>query len=490
MEMRRKRENKCAHLRATWFLVGVALSTVTACVDDAPSVEVRLVTAPGQEPYVDAIEIRIFVEDGDEVIASASYEPGTRRGVLDTVPFGSGLRIRAEVYKSVGEVETLRVRGWSFPFDIPNSDSPSVTAHVYMADLGQTVAPVPNSLGSNVGALAPTSGGALIATGDGLHLLTLHDDSADGGAKLERLERLSGAVYWASPSEGLMVHVTEDSAGLYDETGLVTSVDYRFDLAHGTPLRVLGIPQRREVWVMGGAGPPSGNITVISVEEDGPQMSLKLWPTIRRLPVEMSDLRAILVPIQRETEIDYRVLTLDQAPGDVSMTRAYLVNPNGGEAHGPFELTLDMRGAALAVLSPGQVVVAGGLHRPAEPPCPGEADGEDEASNRVRILQIEDTVKLADSPSALLFKPRTHAAAASFGDGLVYVGGGRAREAACAWSTVDQSELVDGRGGGVLHTVGAGTLSMQLPQATTLANRLVLIAGREGLAIYFPARGP
>lgn len=475
-----------------YLLVGVTGALTIGCDDDPRTLDFRIVTAPGEDPFDGADELEVALEElgREEPVLVRRFPIEDTSGSLGTLPFGTGYRFRVDALRR----EVLLSRGRSFPFDLVAGE-PLPRPDVFVSQVGLFVTPVVGArLGAAVEVMDAIEGGALLAATDGtIHRYRAHSDQYDGAPSFEEVGNvsyLSGAA-WVGLGEGLLLAIGGIRGGVHllDADGRVLSGLPRADLGgqlEGQALVVL--PSQRAALIVGGAPGPDGadladvrRVDVLIGADGTAELRVSELPP---LPRARRDAAAVVTAVPQEAgaPID-RVLVLGGTERGRAATSVVVVDPAGEAAPDEWELGPDLHGAAAASIFPGRVMVAGGL----------APDGA--AQSAVRVISVrwsgrgELDLDLVSPPPDPLFEARAHASALRLGEGLVLILGGHDG----AGRPLASAELFDAREGsfpGWIDPTGALPGPAVAPRAALLGDGSVLASHPEGLSVYVPPFDP
>lgn len=374
---------------------GAALGLLlcTACAADR--LDVRLVHAPDDDPFVGADSLVVGLErDGQLLSETVSSSPLADEWSLPSLPYGERLRFVVET--RMGDLPLGR--GRSFPFDFPEDGAPRGSADVHLGSLGLFGRAAPG--GAPVGAIRATDTGAIWVTRDGVVERYVAHDAA-GHPRVERVADHGLSMRWLAVRDRGFVGLAGTDVAVVDGDGALLGVTPLDALAaHDVEAAAL-VPLADAVVVLGGGSA----VTRLDVGARGEIVATPLEP----LPVSVAAASGCAV----ELAAGPRVLALVR-DGPGPRVDAYLVDPLGRVATVHGQIDAPASGFAMGVLAVGVsaiVAVVGGR-------SPSGVDGR-----VITLLVTPDGFELLPAPDELIV-PRADARLVEVIEGLLLVAGG------------------------------------------------------------------
>jgi len=453
------------------------LLALTSCA--APtSLTPRVVHGLDDSPFRGADTLTVVVERGGVALeATATLVPLPAASFeIVGVPLGRSFGLRVEAL--AGEVPLAR--GRSFPFDYPSAAEPPASPDVFIGSLGRFTRTLETS--EDLIAVAPSPGGAIVATRDGRVLAYLAHGAPDGAATLlERgvLPDHAGASFVSVPSaDGAGATLLAYGGALDGVTWLDGEGATRATLPPRAASSVTDVALATAsdgAWVIAvggrdGSGTPLAGIERIDLGGELTRVSLPSMPEARA--------GATASTVEVEVGGDVREVVL-VAGGGVSSSFVLIDPITGTVRSAPIEPALDAR--ALVAVENGLVVAAGGV------------DELGVTSDAVDLYVVrpdrEPPIARVTPAPEPLFAARSGAVPLRLGPGLALFCSG----VDDAGLPVRGAELVEVRldalPGDVVPT-GALPLDARVAAAARLADRSVVVVGAGLAAAYVPPRGP
>ena len=460
--------------RAIAVMVGIVYSG--GCAEPSVvEVEFRITTARNDDPYLGGTELLIVATQGPRLLSETHVPIDAREVEVGAFDFGEAFSLRIDVFDRT----TLLARGRSFPFDV-SRDQPAPQPDVWIGRLGRFVSQVDAVPDGEVLAITPATQGALFVTASGtLYAYDAHTVES-GQAQLTMLGShpdRSDSV-WTAWGDGMLLSIGGSTGGavLFDESGEAVAALGRDELGEQHQDMAVAVLSERQVAVVIGGTAFNGTeldaVRRIELTATGELMATVLDP----LSAPIVGSAATTVQVASDGGPADRVVLVGGTRRGEAQGEVVLIDPLGDAAMITFDLPTDRTGAALAVLSTGLVLLAGGE----------TAAG---LTDEVLVLSVRSTTIEAVSPAPPpLFVARRNPAVVSLGPGLVLlVGGQGAMDAPLSSSEIIEvsTDVFPG------DVVASGNLPVPLSSghAVALGDRSILVVGPEALLSFVPPRG-
>lgn len=417
-----------------------------ACSPDEATVAFRVVHASSDDPFAGADAIVVALERDGALVPGAErrFPPSATSLDVPDLPFGERLAFRVET--RLGEF--VLARGRSFPFDHAGpAGEPLLSPDVLLGTLGRfavtSTEPVTTAC-----TIAPTSRGALIASGERWLEYVAH--GADASAALVDRGALPAGRTWIALGDRLL-GVGVDGATSIASDATTWSSELRLE----APVIAIAALSRE------------GAVAVLA---DG---------RVLRLEVHATGLVPTSIAMLREAPSSPRVAVVETSRGArvlvVDVGAVTLIDPEGLLSQHTLALAPAVVDAALIAAGPSTAILAGGRE-----PLDGTRALDRVTAILVRPDQAEPLALFELPP---LVPARSGAIAAPLGARLVLVAGGVGDGGA----PVRSVEIVDVELPGEVAATGPLPFDA-IGCAAMLADRTVLAVGPGGAAIFFPPR--